>query len=74
MMRVLARFAFAMILCPAAALVVSPAHAQFTQQGSKLVGSGAIGVALQGYAVALSADSNTLLIEGLEDNGGTGAA
>ena len=31
----------------------------WTQQGTKLVGTGAIGAAMQGYSVSLSADGNT---------------
>jgi hypothetical protein len=59
-----------------AALLLSSqlALAQFTQQGSKLVGSGASGAAVQGWSVALSADGNTALVGGFEDNSGTGAA
>ena len=45
----------------------------WTQQGSKLIGSGAIGAAGQGFAVALSADGNTALIGGYTDNGDAGA-
>jgi uncharacterized repeat protein (TIGR01451 family) len=45
----------------------------WTQQGSKLVGSGAVGTALQGTSVALSADGNTALVGGYNDNGGVGA-
>jgi len=33
--------------------------AQFTQQGPKLVGTGAVGIANQGLTVAISADGNT---------------
>jgi hypothetical protein len=44
------------------------------QQGEKLVGTGAVGHARQGYAVALSADGNTLITGGNFDNGGAGAA
>ena len=40
----------------------------WTQQGSKLVGTGAVGAASQGASVALSADGNTLLVGGPEDN------
>jgi hypothetical protein len=48
-----------------------PAGAQFTQQGSKLVGSGSVGSnVFQGDAVALSADGNTVIIGGEYDNGG----
>jgi hypothetical protein len=46
----------------------------WTQQGSKLVGSGAIGTPVyQGYSVALSGDGNTAMV-GSQDNGGVGAA
>ncbi|HEX3070362.1 MAG TPA: hypothetical protein VHX14_17475 [Thermoanaerobaculia bacterium] len=50
-----------------------PLSAQFSQQGSKLVGSGSAAGALQGDAVALSADGNTAIIGGRLDNGGAGA-
>ena len=60
---------FGALLCAA-----QPALAQFTQQGPKLVGSGAVGAADQGLSVALSADGNTAIVGGLFDNGGTGAA
>ena len=43
-------------------------------QGSKLVGTGAIGNASQGRSVALSADGNTVLIGGSADNSSAGAA
>jgi hypothetical protein len=46
----------------------------WTQLGNKLVGTGTVGKATQGYSVALSADSNTAIIGGAEDNGGFGAA
>jgi hypothetical protein len=50
------------------------ALAQFTQQGPKLVGSGAVGNAAgQGYSVSLSADGNTAIVGGLYDNSGTAA-
>ena len=44
------------------------AAAQFIQQGSKLVGPGAVGNALQGHSVAISADGNTVLVGGPADN------
>jgi hypothetical protein len=47
---------------------------QFLQQGSKLVGSGSAGQALQGHAVALSADGNTAIVGAPFDNSGQGAA
>jgi hypothetical protein len=46
----------------------------WTQQGSKLVGSGAVGSADQGYSVSVSADGNTAIVGGPTDNGDTGAA
>ena len=49
------------------------ALAQFTQQGAKVVGSGAIGGAQQGFSVALSA-GNTAIVGGYLDNLNTGAA
>jgi hypothetical protein len=59
------------LLCAA-----QPAAAQFTQQGSKLVGTGAIyggHGATQGNAVALSTDGNTALVGGNNDNNEVGA-
>ena len=58
-----------------AALLLSSqmALAQFSQQGSKLVGTGATGAALQGSSVALSADGNTAIVGGPHDSAGTGA-
>jgi len=46
----------------------------WTQQGKKLVGSGAVGSARQGMSVALSADGNTAIVGGWSDNNKTGAA
>jgi FG-GAP repeat len=53
-----------------------PALAQFTQQGSKLVGTGYVANPMvdQGYSVALSADGNTAIVGGYYDNSQTGAA
>ena len=45
----------------------------WTQQGSKLVGSDAKGLARQGWSAALSADGNTAIVGGFVDNGGAGA-
>jgi hypothetical protein len=51
------------------------AQAQFTQQGPKLVGTGAVGPqVLQGESVALSADGNTAIVGGYHDNAQAGAA
>ena len=44
------------------------ATAQFIQQGSKLVGTGAVGSASQGWGVSLSADGNTAIVGGHHDN------
>jgi hypothetical protein len=57
-----------------ALLAAHAAAAQFAQQGSKLVGAGAVGAAHQGYSVALSADGNTAIVSGPYDNADTGAA
>ena len=46
----------------------------WTQQGAKLVGSGAVGNAQQGYSVSLSADGNTAIVGGHCDNSSAGAA
>ncbi len=45
----------------------------WTQLGSKLVGSGAVGSPVQGRSVALAADGFTALIGGYYDNDGAGA-
>ena len=46
----------------------------WTQQGARLVGTGAVGSARQGMSVALSADGNTAIVGGWSDNSRTGAA
>jgi uncharacterized protein (TIGR03437 family) len=51
-----------------ACALVGSAHAQFIQQGGKLVGTGAVSVAGQGTSVALSADGNTAIVGGPDDN------
>jgi hypothetical protein len=77
-MRCKALLGRAAVALTAVALLVpaQPALAQFTQDGPKLVGSGAVGpnTVLQGYSVALSGDGNTAVVGGLGDNGGVGAA
>jgi hypothetical protein len=45
----------------------------WTQQGNKLVGTGAVGTAQQGWSLALSADGNTAIVGGPHDTGGVGA-
>jgi hypothetical protein len=54
-------------------LLPASAQAQFTQQ-AKLVGTGAVGLARQGWSVSLSRDGNTAIVSGINDNGGGGAA
>jgi len=46
----------------------------WSQQGSKLVGTGNTGVAQQGCSVAVSADGNTAIVGGNYDNSNQGAA
>jgi hypothetical protein len=46
----------------------------WSQQGSKLVGTGAIGTAQQGASVAVSGDGNTVASGGVADNNYRGAA
>ena len=57
-----------------ALLWVPAASAAFVPQGPKLVGSGTVGSASQGYSVALSADGNTAVVGGPGDNFNLGAA
>ena len=57
-----------------AAWVFTRVAGVWSQQGTKLVGTGAVGGAEQGSAVALSADGNTAIIGGPSDNGSQGAA
>ena len=53
---------------------VLPTPYPSVQQGSKLVGTGSLGAASQGYAVSISADGNTAIVGGNQDNNGAGAA
>ena len=57
-----------------AAWVFTRSGSTWTQQGSKLTGSGEIGNGEFGWSVALSGDGSTGLIGGRSDNGGVGAA
>jgi hypothetical protein len=50
------------------------ASPRMTQQGPKLVGSHASGNAAQGGSVSLSADGNTAIVGGSQDNSDAGAA
>src|SRR5579864_5651670 len=52
----------------------SQSEPQEPQLGTKLVGTGAVGPAEQGWSVALSADGNTAIVGGIVDNKLTGAA
>ena len=64
----------AMATAAGAAWVYTFSGGVWTQQGNKLVGTGAVGSAEQGISVALSADGNTAIVGGYEDDGGAGAA
>ena len=57
-----------------AAWVYTRSGSTWTQQGNKLVGTGNVGVAFQGYAVSLSADGDKAIVGGKDDNGSQGAA
>ena len=57
-----------------AAWVYTRSGEVWSQQGSKLVGTGAVGAAKQGWSVAISADGNTAIVGGFLDNSHTGAA
>jgi uncharacterized protein YdbL (DUF1318 family) len=57
-----------------AAWVFTRSGGVWTQQGSKLVGTGTVGAAEQGYSVAISADGNTVIVGGPIDNSNIGAA
>jgi hypothetical protein len=56
------------------AWVFTRSGSAWSQQGKKLVGTGAVGKARQGMSVALSADGNTAIVGGWSDNSKTGAA
>ena len=49
------------------------ARSWYSQEDGKLVGTGAVGAALQGASVALSADGNTAILAGPSDGNGAGA-
>ena len=54
--------------------VFTRSNGVWTQQGNKIVGTGAAGSALQGASVSVSADGNTAIVGGPSDNGFAGAA
>ena len=62
------------VLGCAALFSSDPALAQFLQHGPKLVGTGAVGNALQGRSVSISGDGNTAIVGGILDNNQAGAA
>jgi Concanavalin A-like lectin/glucanases superfamily/FG-GAP repeat len=57
-----------------AAFVYTRTGDTWTQQGTKLVGTGAIGSSNQGKSVAISANGNTIIVGGDGDNSINGAA
>ncbi|MCA6478865.1 MAG: IPT/TIG domain-containing protein, partial [Chitinophagaceae bacterium] len=57
-----------------AAWVYTRSGGVWTQQGNKLVGTGAVGPGYQGYSVSISADGNTAIVGGYNDNSNIGAA
>jgi hypothetical protein len=62
-------------VCPGAAWVFTRSNGVWTQQGNKLVGTGAVpGLALEGNSAAMSGDGNTAIIGGNRDNSDVGAA
>ena len=56
-----------------AAWVFTRSGGVWSQQGGKLVGTGAVGAALQGISVAISGDGDTTIIGGFNDNSTAGA-
>ena len=56
-----------------AAWVFKRENGIWSQQGNKLVGTGYVSQPYQGISVAISADGNTILVGGKNDNSGVGA-
>ena len=52
-----------------AAWVFARSNGTWTQQGSKLVGTGSVGMPSQGVAIAISGDGNTIAVGGDSDGG-----
>jgi hypothetical protein len=65
-------FGASVSICAALLFLPQLALAQFSPQGPKLVGTGAVGAAYQGPN-ALSADGNTAIVGGSIDNSSIGA-
>ncbi len=65
---------FILVLVLVAAASVYEAVGQYAQQGGKLIGWGALGIANQGQSLAISGDGQTAIIGGPFDSSGTGAA
>jgi hypothetical protein len=61
-------------LTTGAAWVYTRSGGVWSQQQPKLIGTGAIGSASQGFSVSLSADGNTAIVGGYTDNDLVGAA
>ncbi len=57
-----------------AAWIFTRSGGHWSQQGHKLVGTGAVGTSQQGYSVAISADGNTAIVGAYDDNTHVGAA
>ncbi len=58
-----------------AAWVFTTNGTTWSQQGSKLVGTGSVGATVfQGYSIAINANGNTAIIGGTNDDNGMGAA
>ena len=57
-----------------ATLLYTRTNGVWNQQGFKLVGTGTVGIAGQGYSVAISGDGNTIIEGGPKDNQSEGAA
>lgn len=59
---------------PGAAWIFTRTGSTWSQQGSKIAGLDSIGDPYAGWSVALSADGNTAIVGGPNDNSGIGAA
>jgi Secretion system C-terminal sorting domain len=69
------RYEIILSMLAAFAFHPDPTHAQFVQQGSKLIGTGAVGTfSDQGSSVSISSDGNTAIVGGPGDNNSKGAA